>query len=168
MGLSGRVPHRVEAATKTALLDLLDHAVEEGWTLRRACHQLELGEVRPPRLLPSPHMGVPVECAPGSFPGGQTLPTIAQAGPLAAQTVPGLGGLQTQLDLDLRHHALLEAVERRADGLVGIDTDDEARPILLAVSDNGPQMTSGSTREFMAMCAIDQHFGRPVPAAPCK
>ena len=33
-------------------------------------------------------------------------------------------------------------------------------PILLAVSDNGPQMTSGSTREFMAMCAIAQHFGR--------
>ena len=39
--------------------------------------------------------------------------------------------------------------------------DDEARPILLAVSDNGPQMTSGSTREFMALCAIAQHFGRP-------
>jgi putative transposase len=31
----------------------------------------------------------------------------------------------------------------------------------LAVSDNGPQMTSGSTREFLAMCAIAQHFGRP-------
>lgn len=35
------------------------------------------------------------------------------------------------------------------------------RPILLAVSDNGPQMTSGSTREFLALCAIAQHFGRP-------
>jgi transposase InsO family protein len=32
---------------------------------------------------------------------------------------------------------------------------------MLAVSDNGPQMTSGSTREFMAMRAIAQHFGRP-------
>ena len=39
--------------------------------------------------------------------------------------------------------------------------DEEARPILLAVSDNGPQMTSGSTREFLALCAIAQHFGRP-------
>ena len=39
--------------------------------------------------------------------------------------------------------------------------DAVAGPILLAVSDNGPQMTSGSTREFMAMCAIAQHFGRP-------
>jgi transposase InsO family protein len=56
---------------------------------------------------------------------------------------------------------LLEAVERRADGLVDLDADDANRPILLAVSDNGPQMTSGSTREFMAMCAIAQHFGRP-------
>ncbi|MGH3927898.1 MAG: integrase core domain-containing protein, partial [Pseudonocardiaceae bacterium] len=57
---------------------------------------------------------------------------------------------------------LLDQVQTRAaDGLVDIDTDDESRPILLAVSDNGPQMTSGSTREFMALCAIAQHFGRP-------
>lgn len=61
----------------------------------------------------------------------------------------------------LEAEGLLEAVERRADGLVDIGADDEARPILLAVSDNGPQMTSGSAREFMAMCAIAQHFGRP-------
>jgi transposase InsO family protein len=33
--------------------------------------------------------------------------------------------------------------------------------VLLAVSDNGPQMTSTDTRAFMAMCAIAQHFGRP-------
>ncbi len=33
--------------------------------------------------------------------------------------------------------------------------------MLLVVSDNGPQMTSGSTKEFMAMCVIAQHFGRP-------
>jgi transposase InsO family protein len=33
--------------------------------------------------------------------------------------------------------------------------------VLLAVSDNGAQMTSGSTREFMALCAIAQHFVRP-------
>ena len=39
--------------------------------------------------------------------------------------------------------------------------DNELPPILLAISDNGPQMTSGSTREFMAMCAIAQPFGRP-------
>lgn len=61
----------------------------------------------------------------------------------------------------LEAQGLLPTVERRPDGLVEIDHDDDARPILLAVSDNGPQMTSGSTREFMALCAIAQHFGRP-------
>jgi len=34
-------------------------------------------------------------------------------------------------------------------------------PLLLAVSDNGPQMRSHTTREFMAAVAIAQHFGRP-------
>jgi hypothetical protein len=51
----------------------------------------------------------------------------------------------------------------RPDGRTVADPtiDDEHRPILLAVSDNGPQMTSGSTREFMALNAIAVHFGRP-------
>ncbi len=39
--------------------------------------------------------------------------------------------------------------------------DDGVSPILLAVSDNGSQMIAGSTRKFMAMVAIAQHFGRP-------
>jgi len=56
---------------------------------------------------------------------------------------------------------LMELAMVRADGLVDPSLDDATRPILLAVSDNGPQMSSGSTREFMAMCAIAQHFGRP-------
>jgi hypothetical protein len=37
---------RVPAATKRALLELLDRAVEDGWEHRRACRYLELGEVR--------------------------------------------------------------------------------------------------------------------------
>jgi transposase InsO family protein len=62
----------------------------------------------------------------------------------------------------LEAEGLLEAVDARLDdGRVDLAVDDETRPILLAVSDNGPQMTSGSTREFMALCAIAQHFGRP-------
>ena len=61
----------------------------------------------------------------------------------------------------LAAEGLLELVEARADALVDPTVDDDERPILLAVSDNGPQMSSGSTREFMAMCAIAQHFGRP-------
>jgi transposase InsO family protein len=38
---------------------------------------------------------------------------------------------------------------------------DGQPPLLLAVSGNGPQMRSHSTREFMAGVAIAQHFGRP-------
>lgn len=34
-------------------------------------------------------------------------------------------------------------------------------PVLLAVSDNGPQMTSSKTAQFMALARIGQHFGRP-------
>jgi len=39
--------------------------------------------------------------------------------------------------------------------------DAELAPVLLSVSDNGAQMTSGSTREFMALHAIATHYGRP-------
>ena len=43
------------------------------------------------------------------------------------------------------------------------DPDDGAGavPVLLAVSDNGPQMTSSATARFMAAARIGQHFGRP-------
>jgi hypothetical protein len=34
-------------------------------------------------------------------------------------------------------------------------------PVLIAMSDNGPQMRSQSTKELMAACAIMQRFGRP-------
>ncbi len=62
----------------------------------------------------------------------------------------------------LAAEGLLELVEaRHDDGLIDLGVDDQARPILLAVSDNGPQMTAGSTREFMALHAIARHFGRP-------
>jgi hypothetical protein len=61
----------------------------------------------------------------------------------------------------LEAEGLLELVAARQDGLVDPTVDNPSRPVLLALSDNGPQMTSGSTREFMALCAIHQHFGRP-------
>jgi putative transposase len=47
------------------------------------------------------------------------------------------------------------------DQRLDLAVDDPARPILLAVSDNGPQMTSTDTRAFMALLAIVQHYGRP-------
>lgn len=39
--------------------------------------------------------------------------------------------------------------------------DDGQLPLLLAISDNGPQMRSHTTREFLAGVAIAQQFGRP-------
>jgi hypothetical protein len=41
LGLAGRVPGRVDAATKAGLLDLLAEALDIDWTLRRACYELE-------------------------------------------------------------------------------------------------------------------------------
>ena len=66
----------------------------------------------------------------------------------------------------LEAEGLLELVEARQDAAapdpLSLDADvDVLAPVLLAVSDNGPQMTSVDTRAFMAMCAIAQHFGRP-------
>ena len=52
-------------------------------------------------------------------------------------------------------------VELLTDERLELDPDDPRRPILLAVSDNGPQMTSHDTRAFMALMAIAQHHGRP-------
>jgi putative transposase len=81
-------------------------------------------------------------------------------------TVVSVEETSTQVEIGftaaLQAEGLLELVEaRHVDGTVDLGVDDQSRPILLAVSDNGPQMTSGSTREFMALCAIAQHFGRP-------
>lgn len=39
--------------------------------------------------------------------------------------------------------------------------DDGQLPLLLAISDNGPQMRSHTTREFLAGVAIATQFGRP-------
>lgn len=41
------------------------------------------------------------------------------------------------------------------------DPDSDDVPVLLVMSGNGPQMSSGSTREFMALCWLANHFGRP-------
>jgi putative transposase len=51
LGLSGRVPPRVDAATKAGLLALLEDAVDQGWTVRAACEVLELGQRRAWRWL---------------------------------------------------------------------------------------------------------------------
>lgn len=45
LGLSGRVPRRIDAATKHALLGLVDEAVDGGWTNRAACRYLEVSPI---------------------------------------------------------------------------------------------------------------------------
>jgi putative transposase len=68
LGLSGQVPRRVDAATKTGLLELLDEATDEGWSLRRTCRQLELGEVRVHRWLARRDRGDLIDAKPGGAP----------------------------------------------------------------------------------------------------
>ena len=259
MGLSGRVPRRVDAVTKAGLLDLVHGAVEGGWSIRRACGVLELGEVRAHRWIARRARAHLADRAPGGSPMHGLLPEEAEqilalfdewgetdrshrklahrgsylgrfwvsastvrrvlfladkhfrprprAGkshkrpfPEWAEYTPnsiwiydtthftraGMAVLiiedlvsrkwitaivsveetSTQVEVGftaaLEAEGIFEAIDaRHADGRVDLTVDDQTRPILLVVSDNGPQMTSGSTREFMAMCVIAQHFGRP-------
>ncbi len=61
--------------------------------------------------------------------------------------------------IDTRLLARLRSGEATPAELDGPEADGV--PVLIAMSDNGPQMRSHSTREFMAACAIMQRFGRP-------
>ena len=240
-------------------MDLVDEAVEAGWTTRRACAVLEVGEVRTHRWYARRSRGRLADRAPGGSPMHGLLPEEAEqilalfdewgetdrshrklahrgsylgrfwVSPSSVRRVLSLADkhfrplpkpgrsrrrpfpdwveytpnsiwiydtthftragmavliiedlvsrkwiteivsveeTSTQVELAftaaLEAEGLLDAVDaRHDDGRVDIGVDDQTRPVLLAVSDNGPQMTSGSTREFMALCAIAQHFGRP-------
>jgi transposase InsO family protein len=59
----------------------------------------------------------------------------------------------------LELEGLIDTVEDRLD--TGELPDPDQVPILLAVSDNGSPMRAETTRAFMALCSIAQHFGRP-------
>jgi putative transposase len=61
----------------------------------------------------------------------------------------------------LEREGLLDQILTLVDELAPGADPGELQPILLSVSDNGAQMTSGSTREFMALHAIATHYGRP-------
>jgi putative transposase len=258
LGLGGRVPRRVDAATKAGLLELIDGAVADGWSVRGACRLLELGEGRAWRWMGRRQRDELADKSPGGNPSHGLLDDEAEqivalfhewgevdrshrklahrgsylhrvwVSPSSVRRVLAGQGLvlkppprpgrsqqrpfpewadyrpnsiyiydtthfpkagmavtvvedlvsrkwiaeivsaeetSTQIEIvftdALEAEGLLEQVTAIQDGLARIDVDDEARPVLLAVSDNGPQMTSGSTREFMALCAIAQHFGRP-------
>lgn len=63
----------------------------------------------------------------------------------------------------LEDQGLIDSVTGQLLGPDGrpIERGDDAGPVLVAWSDNGPEMTSGDTREFMALMTIAQHHGRP-------
>jgi putative transposase len=80
---------------------------------------------------------------------------------LATLTVPHQRGesehVQVLYPRALETEGLLATIEARM-----IEPNaDEQLPVLLAVSDGGPQMVSGTTREFMALHALAMHVGRP-------
>jgi transposase InsO family protein len=63
------------------------------------------------------------------------------------------------LTADGKDH-LLDA-QLQAELACGVVPDLDELPVLLAMSDNGPQMTSRATTVFMASVRIATHFGRP-------
>ena len=68
MGLSGPVPPRVDQATKTGLLVLLEQARQLGWTMRSTCQVLEVSELRIYRWLGRRAAGELADQAPGGSP----------------------------------------------------------------------------------------------------
>ena len=271
MGLSaGPVPSRVDACVKAGLLDLVDHAVDAGWSSRRAAARLGVDDSRLARWQQRRECGELTDRAPGGAP---------LHGLLAAERAAILTLFQTWGEIDRSHRklahrgsrldlvhvsestvlrvlaaegialpgnprrdpiprapwpdwlewkpnhiwaydfthftrarraaiAILDMVSRKwlttlvaaeesstqvevaftaaldAEGMSeaaeswaspelqeALNAGDDDRlaeltvagqvPLLLAVSDNGPQMRSYSTREFMAALAIAQQFGRP-------
>ena len=258
MGLSGRVPHRVDEVTKAGLLDLIEAALELGCTLRRTCRVWELPERGVPRWPRRREAGALADAKPGAAVHGLLQDEAAEilalfedwaevdrshrklahrgsytgrvwVSPASVRRVLALADkhfrplprpgrskkrpfpawaeytpnsiwiydtthfpragmavlivedlvsrkwitevvsseetstqVQVAFTAALEAEGLLDSVDAHlADGPLDLDEDDADRPILLAVSDNGPQMRSGSTREFMALCSIAQHFGRP-------
>jgi transposase InsO family protein len=68
----------------------------------------------------------------------------------------------TQVQVIFEHALAVEGLlELLTDAHLDLGAEDPRRPILLAVSDNGPPMTARDTRAFMALMAIAQHHGRP-------
>lgn len=254
--MTGPVPARVDANVKAGLLELVDDALEQGWSKRRACAVLEVEHFRVARWLERRARDRLDDLVPGGNPVHGLLPSeietiveLAEAWGEIDRSHRKLAHRGSRLELvfvsestmlrvlarkglvlpgtparepavkkpwpdwveyrpnqvwgwDATHFpradrialAIVDLVSRKwiatlvtaeetstqvevvfdralcAEGF-GDEIDKRALasaeergtlpPLLLAVSDNGPQMTSGSTAEYMALYAIVQHFGRP-------
>jgi putative transposase len=271
LGLTvGPVPARVDACVKAGLLELLDHAVGQGWSLRMGCALLGLDDLRAARWQARREQGRLDDAPPGGHPLHGTLdweraaivelfegwgevdrshrklahrgsriglvhvsestvrrvleaeglvlkgnpqrePTARKPWPEWLEWKPNriwgydfthftrayraavaildivsrkwLGTVvsaeesSTQVEVAftaaLQAEDLLALADQRAtaalraalacgdrDRVLELTGEGEL-PLLLAISDNGPQMRSHSTREFFAGVAIAQQFGRP-------
>ncbi len=73
----------------------------------------------------------------------------------------------TQLEVAFTRALTVEGKDHLLDAALldelgrGTVPDHDELPVLLALSDNGPQMTSRSTKAFLAGARIATHFGRP-------
>lgn len=67
----------------------------------------------------------------------------------------------TQVQLLGTHALASQGLPEPATGEIPTPDGDHAGPIRVAWSDNGPEMTSGDTREFVALMTIIQRHGRP-------
>jgi putative transposase len=203
LGLSGQVPSRVDAATKSGLLDLLEQACGQGWTVRAACQVLEVNQrgsylepvwVSPAsvrrvlereglRLRPLPRPGRSVrkpfpdwaEYRPGSIWSYDT--THFTGAGVAATVVEDLVSRKWLAEIVSAEETSTQVQVVFTDALERQGCWRGSPPARTAWSTPPPmtppgqccwpsatthrQMTSGSTREFMALCAIHQHFGRP-------
>lgn len=272
MGLSaGLVPPRVDAGVKAGLLDLVDHAVGQGWSARRGCAVLGVDHVRVLRWAAraaesgsGQRLGPLADARPGPAPGeglhglldwekaaivkvaedwgeidrshrklahrasrlgavhmseSSVLRVLVEAGihlpepggrerrpprawPEWAELVPGVIWIydfthfrsskacavavmdvvsrywlatvvspeesSTQVEVAFTRALIADGKDHLLDELLlaelasGIVPDRDELPVLLAISDNGPQMTSKHTATFMASVRIGQHFGRPA------
>lgn len=261
MGLSGRIPARLDEATKVAVIDLVEHAETAGWSTAETCRYLELSRRRlqrwrhrqsagrsladrvpggnpihgitpaeedeivavfhewsttdrshrklahrgswldrfwvdpstvrrvlarrdlvfhpPKRTTRSKKRPLPewVEMAPNRIWIYDTTHwTALDAATTAIHDVVSkkwLGDItshdetstqvQAVFTRALRDEGLLERIEELAASgeKMSLNPDDDRLPVLLVMSDNGAQMTSGSTREFMALAWLATHYGRP-------
>jgi putative transposase len=102
LGLSaGPVPSRVDACVKAGLLDLVDHAVDAGWSSRQAAARLGVDDSRLARWQHRRDRGELTDRAPGGAP---------LHGLLAAERAAILTLFQTWGEIERSHRKLATAV----------------------------------------------------------
>jgi putative transposase len=83
-------------------------------------------------------------------------------------TVVSAEETSTQVEVAFTRALVADGKEHLLDGplhaelATGVVPDHDELPVLLAMSDNGPQMTSKATTVFMASVRIATHYGRPA------